>query len=315
MKSARYGIASGGSAATLLIADPLDTLGRAPEVSIEFLERQLSRAAGRRTRAAGASRKLFELFGYDAEHELPAAAVSRFSEQDIAPDGHWLRADPVGLDVGSQLVLRQHGGFGLAAEEIQALAHTLHEYFAEQNLEFLAPGPDRWYLNAEQEFALRTSAPDEPGLGDLSDALPEGETEDRWRRVINETQILLHNHPVNVKRRAAGLPAPDSLWFWGAGTLPSPRPARFREVVGADPLAVGLQRLCGAEASAGPLMVARGECAALWRRWQDLGRGWSRHILLPQFGLEFRAGPLDALRVWRHRRDLSRLLSGAGERP
>ena len=47
-----------------------------------------------------------------------------------------------------------------------------------------------------------------------------GEGAERWRALLNESQIVLHNHPINAVREARGAVAVNSLWFWGAGTLP-----------------------------------------------------------------------------------------------
>ena len=65
------------------------------------------------------------------------------------------------------------------------------------------------------------AAPDEALGDDLFDAparqAPEGR---RWRALLSEAQVVLHNHPLNAQRVAAGLAPVNSLWFWGAGALP-----------------------------------------------------------------------------------------------
>ncbi len=50
--------------------------------------------------------------------------------------------------------------------------------------------------------------------------LPEGNEGKRWRSLLNEAQIVLHNHPLNEQRVARGQLPVNSLWFWGAGALP-----------------------------------------------------------------------------------------------
>jgi hypothetical protein len=42
-----------------------------------------------------------------------------------------------------------------------------------------------------------------------------------WRHAINEAQMVLHAHPVNQARQAAGQPVVNSLWPWGGGRLPA----------------------------------------------------------------------------------------------
>jgi len=41
----------------------------------------------------------------------------------------------------------------------------------------------------------------------------------KWRRLQNELQMLLHDHPVNAAREARGELAINGIWFWGAGAF------------------------------------------------------------------------------------------------
>src|SRR5690606_21148107 len=42
----------------------------------------------------------------------------------------------------------------------------------------------------------------------------------RWRSLLSEAQVVLHNHPWNARRAERGLAPVNSLWFWGGGALP-----------------------------------------------------------------------------------------------
>ena len=84
------------------------------------------------------------------------------------------------------------------------------------------------------------------GLGeDLLGHLPDGPEGRRWRALLNEAQILLHTHPRNAERIAAGLPPVNSLWFWGGGVLPDAVTARGGRVVSEDAELLALARLAG----------------------------------------------------------------------
>src|SRR3546814_7983843 len=55
---------------------------------------------------------------------------------------------------------------------------------------------------------------------DLFDALVGTDPADdanarRWRSLLSEAQVVLHNHPWNARREQSGLPPVNSLWFWG----------------------------------------------------------------------------------------------------
>src|SRR5690606_8095411 len=56
--------------------------------------------------------------------------------------------------------------------------------------------------------------------GDVFEHLPEGDAGRRWRALLSEAQVILHNHPANAARAAAGKLPVNSLWFWGGGVLP-----------------------------------------------------------------------------------------------
>lgn len=51
-----------------------------------------------------------------------------------------------------------------------------------------------------------------------------------WYKLINEMQMYLHAHEINQNRLQAGLLTINSLWFWGAGSLPQQSRKRARWV-------------------------------------------------------------------------------------
>jgi hypothetical protein len=63
------------------------------------------------------------------------------------------------------------------------------------------------------------------------------------RGLLNELQMLLHQHPVNEQREEQGRPTINSLWFWGNGEAPPAFESPFSRVWSTDPIARGLARL------------------------------------------------------------------------
>jgi hypothetical protein len=97
----------------------------------------------------------------------------------------------------------------------------LRPLFGDSGFPIDAPTPSRWYLRLPREARLPTfTGPDEALGADLFEHLPDGPEGRRWRSLLSEAQVVLHNHPVNAQRAAAGRPPVNSLWFWGAGVLP-----------------------------------------------------------------------------------------------
>ena len=184
--------------------------------------------------------------------DAPFGALRLLGEADgeIARNGHWLCADPVHLRFHHErIVLADAGAFELAMDEASALVEALNGEFADVG-RFHAADARRWYLqlNAAVDHAVeplsaiagKRIAADLPGT-----AAPLT----RW---LNEVQMFLHNHPLNDKRQAAGHPAVNSLWLWGAGTLPSVTQTGDDAVWSDNPLAIGLARAAGMPARPRP---------------------------------------------------------------
>jgi hypothetical protein len=112
-------------------------------------------------------------------------------------------------------------GLRMTQADVDAFLPALRPLFGDAGLPLDAPVPARWYLRLPREAPLPPFAgPDEALGADLFEHLPEGAEGRRWRALLSETQVVLHNHPRNAERVAQGLPPINSLWFWGGGVLP-----------------------------------------------------------------------------------------------
>jgi hypothetical protein len=192
----------------------------------------------------------------------PMAALTRQLDCGDAEGSAWLRADPVHVraDINAVRMLGW-GNLRLSAPEAQALLKPLKLLFGDAGFPISAPVPERWYLMMPREARLPAFVDPEDVLGDeIHDRLPQGDAGRRWRQLLTEAQILLHNHPVNARRQEQGVPAVNSLWFWGGGGLP-------------DQVAMDAARVFTREVGLGALATRAG-CAPDARpsQWQaDLG--------------------------------------------
>ena len=153
---------------------------------------------------------------------LPIAALTRQLDAGDAMHFTWLRADPgfVRPDMAT-VRLMACGDLDISPDECEALLKPLRPLFGDEGFPISAPAPSRWYLCLPPEARLPVFAPPPEVLGDdLFAHLPDGDLGRRWRRLLNEAQVILHNHPVNAQRAAAGKLPVNSLWFWGGGRLP-----------------------------------------------------------------------------------------------
>jgi hypothetical protein len=190
-----------------------------------------------------ALRSCFEFLGAD----FPHAALSRSLDAGDAAGYLWLRADPAYVIADAVTVrLLACGELGLSAEESAELARPLRLLFGDAGFPLEPATPARWYLRCPPGARLpRFAAPAEALGDDLGRHLPSGENERQWRHLLNEAQVILHNHPVNARRIARGRIPANSLWFWGAGRLPDWVRTKFTRVLSADRDAIALARLAG----------------------------------------------------------------------
>lgn len=191
-----------------LTVDVAKALGRA--------DREVDRGAAPN---AGAPARIFDIL----PRGWPVAAVTRQRDAGDAMLAAWLRADPayVQPDINGARLLAYGDALALTAEECGELLRPLRPLFGDTGFTIDAPTPSRWYLRLPRDARLPTfTGPDEALGADLFEHLPDGPEGRRWRALLSEAQVVLHNHPVNARRASAGKPPVNSLWFWGAGTLP-----------------------------------------------------------------------------------------------
>jgi hypothetical protein len=179
--------------------------------------------------------------------DLPAAALTRDYIAGDAAGFTWLSADPAWVQPDMNGVrLLACGQLQLDMAEAHALAEPLRPVFDEAGMQLEISTPDRWHLRLLLNSPLPIFAAPEQALGeDLSQHLPQGADGRRWRVLLNEIQVLLHQHPMNAERRARGLAPINSLWLWGGGSLPDRVYSELSGVVSDDLLLSALAKRAG----------------------------------------------------------------------
>lgn len=172
---------------------------------------------------AGRRAQLQRHFTLSSGH-WPIAALSRQADAGDAAGASWLRADPAWIrpDINGARLLACGEDMHLDEQDVAALMGVLQPVFADAGCPIDAPRPSCWYLRLPPETQLPDSIPPAEALGmDLADYLHgEATIPRRWRALLSEAQIILHNHPLNAERAGRGLAPVNSLWFWGGGVLP-----------------------------------------------------------------------------------------------
>lgn len=211
-----------------------------PNVLARWLARG-DRQPGTNPGREAALRECFEFIGT----ALPVAALTRDLECNDASGALWLRADPAYAMADAVTArLLACGTLDLTREDSDELACALRPLFGDAGFPLESATASHWYLRCPSGARLPRFAAPEDVLGDdLMEHLPQGDNERHWRYLLNETQVILHNHPVNVRRVQRGQMPVNSLWFWGAGALPEWVRTPFTRVFSSDEVAIALARV------------------------------------------------------------------------
>ena len=173
----------------------------------------------------------------------PVAALTRQLDAGDAAGAMWLRADPCRIqpDINGARLLDHGETLGLDAGDVAQLLPALKPLFGDAGMPIDAPSPSRWYLRLPASSKLPAfTAPDDALGDDVFEHLPDGSEGRRWRSLLTEAQVVLHNHPWNDRRMAAGKPPVNSLWFWGGGVLPDHVRSAYARFHGGDEVSMAL---------------------------------------------------------------------------
>jgi hypothetical protein len=151
-----------------------------------------------------------------ASTETPVAPLAALGAGFDPGSDYVLRADPVAFVAGRDDVLLAGRVDDLSPEETHVLIDVLNRHFEPDGLAFRAARPDAWFVAARANVPVETS-PLSAVQGPIQPHLPHGDNAKAWRRWLSEMQMLLHDHPVNAKREAAGRALVTAIWISGGG--------------------------------------------------------------------------------------------------
>jgi 2,3-bisphosphoglycerate-independent phosphoglycerate mutase len=195
------------------------------------------------------------VFGYDPRTcytgRSPLEAISM--GVTLGPDDVAFRMNLVTLKPkGSSIYMQDFSAGHITTAESHLLIETLQMELGSAEFEF-HPGVGYRHLMVWRggKDGMKGTPPHDITGKSILDYLPTGDGAETLINIMNHAQMVLHNHPVNVKRTEEGnLPA-SSVWLWGHGK--TPRIAPFREKYG----------MSGAVISAVDLIKGIGLCAGL----------------------------------------------------
>jgi len=152
---------------------------------------------------------------------LPVAALSAsamlsdFSEQDW-----YAYLDPVHLLPDRDTLLLLPGEqLNISGSEAQQLTKDIAEFFSDEQWRVYCLNASRWLLRLPHRPDLQLTDIKHAQNRDLIDVMPRGADAAQWRKNLNELQMFLHSHPLNLQREREARPTINSAWLWGGAML------------------------------------------------------------------------------------------------
>lgn len=176
------------------------------------------------------------------ETGLAPAPLALLGEGGSPGDACWLRADPVHLlPDQDHLLLWDAAALSLSGEEADALVDAFDRHFADDGYHLRVGAPGRWYLRSDRDLRGETTPVIAVSGKNPFHFMPTGADREALEQLINETQMLFHEHPVNSQRRAEGRLTVSGIWPWGGGRLEAaPDAVAVDRVFAGEPLYRGL---------------------------------------------------------------------------
>jgi hypothetical protein len=193
----------------------------AQDLRLPALQTLLARGTRQPGPSEGVEAALCVALGIARQQDWPLAPITLEADGGVAGETYWLRADPVHLRVmRDRIVLADSSALDLSQQEADALAAAISRHFGDE-LSPVPLRPQRWYVRLPHAPRL-TTTPLSVAVGrDIDPLLPQGADAMHYRARLNELQMLLHEHPVNLAREARGELPVNSLWLWGGGNKPA----------------------------------------------------------------------------------------------
>lgn len=234
-----------------LLLPPWEVLARQNDASLLAH----ARLRGDALAPAASGRRAQQQRQFDIAPKPPAwAAITRAMDCGDAAGQLWLRADPahIQIEAGGLRLLAFGEALALDSAETAALAATVRPVFHDLGMVFSAPSPHRWYVALARGRPMPPLLDPESALGVEGSCLAASAAAPReWMRILNETQMALHAHPVNASRARRGVAIVNSLWLWGAGELPLKVSGQHTAIVAADTEYAALAKLARVQAFPG----------------------------------------------------------------
>ena len=178
-------------------------------------------------RQVGNEISYLSLLGYDpAKYDIGPAYFDALAIGLNLKDGEIpLCCDFVTLQAShNDMVMKDYTAGHLSCEESINYLNALQNQISDCAVTFYPGlGPHNIMVMPSKQFTTRLTPPNELIGEGIRKFMPEDDQFKDLIYIINQAQIILHNHPINQQRKRENLDLVNSIWLWGngkKGTLP-----------------------------------------------------------------------------------------------
>ena len=161
-------------------------------------------------------------FGLNNEGDFPIAAISAVVDGLDVGNSYWLRADPVHFVMQRDCFsLSEPAPLFVNSAHATLMVASLNAHFAQDGLVFCIGKSGAWYLRVDKTAQITTTLPSVAMDKNVHHFMPQGADSSKWKSILNEVQMLLHDHPANEARESSGELVVNSVWLSGGGVMPA----------------------------------------------------------------------------------------------
>ena len=161
------------------------------------------------------------LLGYDPEkYDIAPAFFDALAIGLDLKDGEIpLCCDFVTLQAShNDMVMKDYTAGHLSCEESINYLNALQNQISDCEVTFYPGlGPHNIMVIPSKQFTTRLTPPNELIGEGIRKFMPENDQFKDLIYIINQAQIILHNHPINQQRKRENLDLVNSIWLWGNG--------------------------------------------------------------------------------------------------
>lgn len=155
--------------------------------------------------------------GFQIEHPLNlSAGLGPLRAGVFHPNEHVWIAELASVAISAEgPSLLQPDSLEISQAESDALFESVAALWEGTGISALSLDSTHWRVWLASQPVMTSTSPQAIAGMALADWWPQHESLRGWRKLLNEIQMVWHDHPVNAVRTARGLPPINSLWLYG----------------------------------------------------------------------------------------------------